>query len=84
MSSPRLCISFNSTLNDYFGLVSVDKGSMVVDRDWKIKNTVTVAGGTLTLNGDLDFGGFKDSATEKNIDKEVLMELFMKKILHKM
>ena len=61
----------NSTLNDYFGLVSVDKGSMVVDRDWKIKNTVTVAGGTLTLNGDLDFGGFKDSATEKNIDKEV-------------
>ena len=61
----------NSTLNDYFGLVSVDKGSMVVDRDWKIKNTVTVAGGTLTLNGDLDFGGFKDSATEKNIDKKV-------------
>ena len=61
----------HSTLDDYFGKVEVTQGSMSVSRNWTIKNEVRVTGGTLVLNGQIDFGGFKASATEKGIDKNV-------------
>ena len=61
----------HSTLNDYFGKVEVTEGSMSVSRDWTIKNEVRVTGGTLVLNGKIDFGGFQASAAEKGIDKAV-------------
>ena len=61
----------HSTLNDYFGKVEVTEGSMSVSRDWTIKNEVRVTGGTLVLNGKIDFGGFQTSAAEKGIDKAV-------------
>ena len=62
----------NSTLNDYFGKVNVAAGEMSVARDWKIKNAVTVeSGAKLVLNGNVSFGGFEESAKEKNITKTV-------------
>ena len=66
----------NSTLNDYFGKVNVEAGEMTVARDWKIKNAVTVgkegeAGAKLVLNGIVSFGGFQESAKEKQINETV-------------
>lgn len=55
----------NSSLNDYNGLVNVQEGSMVVNSDWKIRNAVTINGGTLDLsNSDFKFSSIAECATD--------------------
>ena len=55
----------NSSLNDYNGLVDVQKGSMVINSDWKIRNAVTISGGTLDLsNSDFKFSSIAECATD--------------------
>ena len=55
----------NSSLNDYNGLVDVQEGSMVVNSDWKIRNAVTISGGTLDLsNSDFKFSSIAECATD--------------------
>ena len=55
----------NSSLNDYNGLVNVEKGSMVVNSDWKIRNAVTINGGTLDLsNSNFKFSSIAECATD--------------------
>ena len=60
----------NSSLNDYNGLVNVENGSMVVNSDWKIRNAVTINGGTLDLsNSDFKFSSVAECATD--LDPEI-------------
>ena len=55
----------NSSLNDYNGLVDVQKGSMVVNSDWKIRNAVTISGGTLDLsNSKFNFSSIAECAAD--------------------
>ena len=55
----------NSSLNDYNGLVDVQEGSMVVNSGWKIRNAVTIKGGTLDLsNSDFKFSSIAECATD--------------------
>ena len=55
----------NSSLNDYNGLVDVHEGSMVVNSEWKIRNAVTISGGTLDLsNSDFKFSSIAECATD--------------------
>ena len=55
----------NSSLNNYNGLVDVLEGSMVVNSDWKIRNEVTIKGGTLDLsNSDFKFSSIAECATD--------------------
>ena len=55
----------NSSLNNYNGLVDVLEGSMVVNSDWKIRNAVTISGGTLDLsNSDFNFSSIAGCATD--------------------
>ena len=55
----------NSSLNDYNGLVDVQEGSMVVNSDWKIRNAVTISGGTLDLsNSDFNFSSIAECAKD--------------------
>ena len=55
----------NSSLNDYNGLVDVREGSMVVNSDWKIRNAVTINGGTLDLsNSGFTFSSIAECATD--------------------
>ena len=53
----------NSSLNKYFGTVDVTAGTMVVNSDWEIKNSVTVHGGTLSL-GVFSFGAVEEGVTD--------------------
>lgn len=42
-------LTINSDLNKYYGLLTVNEGTMNVNKAWNIKNTVTINGGTLNL-----------------------------------
>ncbi len=42
-------LTVNSQLNDFYGHVAVQKGTMNVTRDWDVKNDISVSGGTLNL-----------------------------------
>ena len=54
----------NSSLNEYYGTVDVQAGTMTVNSHWDIKNAVTVANGaTLALN-DFTLVGAKDSINQ--------------------
>ena len=58
----------NSSLNKYFGTVDVKAGTMVVNSDWEIKNSVTVHGGTLSL-GAFSFGVVEKEVTDSPTGK---------------
>ena len=63
----------NSSLNDYNGLVDVQEGSMVVNSDWKIRNAVTISGGTLDLsNSNFKFSSIVECA--KDFDSEITVD----------
>ena len=51
----------HGSLNDYFGTVNVNAGTMEVTSDWAIANTVTIDGGTLRL-ANMSFTSVKDAA----------------------
>lgn len=42
-------LTVNSQLNDFYGHVAVQKGTMNVTKDWDVKNDISVSGGTLNL-----------------------------------
>ena len=42
-------LTVNSQLNDFYGHVAVQEGTMNVTKDWDVKNDISVSGGTLNL-----------------------------------
>lgn len=42
-------LTINSQLNDFYGHVAVQEGTMNVIKDWDVKNDIAVSGGTLNL-----------------------------------
>lgn len=42
-------LTINSQLNDFYGHVAVQEGTMNVTKDWDVKNDIAVSGGTLNL-----------------------------------
>ena len=42
-------LTVNSQLNDFYGHVAVQEGTMNVTKDWDVKNDLSVSGGTLNL-----------------------------------
>ena len=55
----------NTSLSGYNGLLSIKEGTLDVNAAWKIRNAVTIEGGTLDLTGsDFSFNSIADAGME--------------------
>lgn len=69
-------LTVNSQLNDFYGHVAVQEGTMNVTKDWDVKNDISVSGGTLNLANaslvkvpDIEYIGI-DGKTKKTLTSD--------------
>ena len=69
-------LTVNSQLNDFYGHVAVQEGTMNVTKDWDVKNDISVSGGTLNLENaslvkvpDIEYIG-TDGKTKKTLTSD--------------
>ena len=69
-------LTVNSQLNDFYGHVAVQEGTMNATKDWDVKNDISVSGGTLNLANaslvkvpDIEYTG-TDGKTKKTLTSD--------------